>query len=328
MKLKKLNPLNNETHIYSELYFYFLNMVNKMFSWEGLPKEIPQYVLEALLHNYGECIVWKVGGHYFCGVVAKNGKLNVYARMEEGRPICVDGNDWGNYRIEDEYIYNKETKELKINKRNAVLLRNNLTQTPTLPILRKYISRLDYIWGSIGIAEAQVRTKRLWSVEDAGQKSAFEREINELTNGVKSDIVVINKSFNAENQTQTERASSGQDIKDLWYDFLEVFALLKNFLGIKANLNTTKAERMITSEVEANEEFTLLARASMLEQRQFGCEDLKEVFGLETKVISYFDHRKIEMGKMFETFGLDMLGNPLKQNTQIDRDKKPIESEK
>ena len=66
-----------------------------------------------------------------------------------------------------------------------------------------------------------------------------------------------------------------------WEDFDKTFATICQWLGITTNLSQNKKERLIVSEVESNDELTTISEDARLSFRKFGCEQAKELFGLD-----------------------------------------------
>ena len=66
-----------------------------------------------------------------------------------------------------------------------------------------------------------------------------------------------------------------------WEDFDKCFATLCQWLGITTNLSQNKKERLIVSEVESNDELTTISEDARLSFRKLGCEQAKELFGLD-----------------------------------------------
>lgn len=303
----------NLTDIKDSLFNLLINMTNKMFSYEGLPEEIDQYEIEKTLFLQGKAVFWKLGGHYFCTTLAKGGVLDAYGRLVEATPITFDGNIYPTVRVRDKVDYDRKTGNFEIQEKNAVLIKNNLEEISTLAFLNPFLERINYIWNTIGIEESNIRSKRIFTCLE-NQRPVVDREISNLINGKKPYALVTDKAM-IDSFQELKRAVDPNCLKDLWYDYDKVWSLIMQFLGINTLADSSKKERLISAEVEANNEMIALFKAAMLEFRQHAMDQVNEMFGLNIKVWSYDFHKEMEINQELEEKGMLNL-----QNEQIEQE--------
>lgn len=288
----------NATDITLEEYLHIFCTTNQMYSWEDMPKDIPSYMIEYFLFAYGNCVLFKEFGHYWALRVAKEKQLDSYGRMVGAQPIALNSTHFSRVYVRDEF----DSKGQLTHKQNAVLIKNNLLDCPTSFFVVNTLIRLNYIWQSIGIAEAQIRSRRVYHCEDPDQKNILTMEMNNLTDGVNPISVIYDKSPIAGKFEDLSAQANGEELKNLWYDFDKCKNRLLSLLGIHNNPDNGKMERQITDEVTSNKEEVDLNRAGMLEFRQMALEEARSIFGDDFKnslVVPYSDHANVEMNKWY-----------------------------
>ena len=311
----KISP-KNETSISNNLMWLYTNVANKIFNWEDIPKEIPQYVFEWLLFTYGRCVIVFQEGKFWCLRVAKAGKLDAYGRMVSAYPISLNDVEFPEVQIRDDF--DPHTKKWK--KANAVLVKNNLMELPTMSLMLPFLERMNYIWQTLGIAEANIRTKRIIHCADADQKNILQAEANQITGSIRSLIALFDKSMlESGNQglTSLPAIESTNDLKDIWFDFNQNLSIANDILGIQNNPDSFKSEKQTDDEINSNNPFVDLTRASMLECRQDAIADAKKIWPEawgKSMCVSYFDHKNVEMDKWYKEHGME---NP--SNKKVDK---------
>lgn len=267
----------NWDSILNTLYIMCLDICVNEGEYDGLPEEIPNYIPEVINFGYGSGVFFNKGGKYFAlPCVIGDRSLNIY-----GEPYVVDAIPiGGNGEIIDTLRVRDVGANFEVKPKNAVLMLNNIERMPTVVKILPLLNRLDYLWSTMGINEAMSRVGLLASCN----KSQFTTMKDVLKNLMgKKDIVTL-----VRDKTQMENVMP-LDFKveyicdKYWYDFDKVFTLLCTFLGINCNFASQKKERLISDEVNANNELITYLKESRKRYRDMWVDDANKTFGLNIK---------------------------------------------
>lgn len=277
-KRKKLGE--NYTSIDSAMFLKYRGIMLRYFEYENLPEELDPVIVEQIYFEYGEALGFKHGGYYFFLPIAPRGKLNLYGYLVKARPLPLNGDT--RFPVFD--IMPKLDENEKIIEPNAVHFWNNSSRTPTAAFLAPFISRIDYIWKTIGREEALARTGFIVEASDPEKKNALKNEM-QLLMDLDTPIAVVDKGtaseFSAALKTGDIRAA--ENIKASWDDMTNTKHLLDTILGIN-NANTSKRERLNVSEVEVNDQEIELMIRDELKCRQEQWDKFNKLFGTNVKV--------------------------------------------
>ena len=170
------------------------------------------------------------------------------------------------------------------------------TQCVVMKLQPDYSSILDLIEYYAGMMALSVETasmnltnsKMSW-VGFAGNKSeaeTFKKLYDEIMSG--NPAVVTDKSMRSKDGStnwQLFNQNVGQNyiVGDILTDLRKWENMFNTDVGIE-NTNTEKKERLITAEVEANNEETISKGALWLEGLQESCQRIRDMFGIEISV--------------------------------------------
>lgn len=274
--LKDYDKLETMQKVEVQLFIYIMGIVNEQFKWEGLPPEIKPYNLEKVLNFYGQGVLFKVKGtdqYAFCNAV-NSSLLNIYGEPCEVQPIAINGMAF------DRVVVNTTLGENgEIRPQEAVLIKNNLTSTPTYAMLKPFIDHLCFIWASKGINAGLSRIKAIIH-SNKNLAGSLKNEIKKVV-GSTTMIPVISEKTNILSQIEKLDFNVEYEPEKYWEDFDKTLSTIFSMLGITTNLSQNKKERLIVSEVESNDELTTIAEDTRLHFRKLGCEEVKEFFGLQ-----------------------------------------------
>ena len=267
--------LDKMQQIEVQLFVYIFGILNEQFKWTGLPKEIKPYNLEKVLNMYGQGVLFKVNddNYAFCNAVNTN-MLNIYGEPAEVQPVAINGMTFDRVRVN---TYLGETGDIK--EQNAVLIKNNLTSTPTYAMVKPLVDELAFIWQSKGINAGLSRIKVLLHA-NKNNASVIKQQLKSIL-GSSTMIPVVSEKTNILNEIEKLDFNVEYTPDKYWQDFDKTFATVCQWVGITTNLSQDKKERLIVSEVESNDELTTISEDARLSFRKMGCEQGKELFGLE-----------------------------------------------
>ena len=259
---KKLSDyVNNVTYLY---YYTRLSLLAKsMFEYEGFPESINTRYLEHCLFEYGRAVIFedpKLG--LLCLKAHPTDLYNIYREPVEINAVGENG-------------YNRYLKS-----KQCVYVRNNDEEVPT----REAIELFSY---------------RLYDVERTADINVITQKMPYLILCDEDQVLTMKNLYNkiASNEPAIFGAKNGLDIEnvkvhDLKVPFVglelndyknEIWQEAMTYLGIN-NANVDKKERLITDEVNSNNEQIARSIHILLKNRQEMCEKVNKMFGLETSV--------------------------------------------
>ena len=261
------NQLNNIT--YTNYFYRLMLIARSLFKWNGLPNGINEKWIERYLFSEGSCVFYKdpiVG--FMVAKIGNTGALNYYDEPTTIRPYATN------------YLYeNKKTDDQLMNGEDCVIIRNNADCIPTYPMIQLYSADLTNIKRTIDTNIEGQKMPIIIKCTDK-QKLSLKQAIKQKQDN--EPVIYADKSLNTE------------DIDVLKTDTPIVFDKLQQqknnilnecltFLGIN-NANTDKRERLVTNEVDANNDMIKINSDVMLETRQQACKEINEMFGLNISV--------------------------------------------
>lgn len=268
--------LDKMQKIQIQLFIYIFGVINEQFKWEGLPDNIKPYNVEKVLNLYGQGVLFKYNGMYaFCNAV-NSADLNIYGEPVQVQPIAINGMSFNRVNVGTNITI--KGKDTIINKQDAVLIKNNLTSTPTYAMIKPLVEELAFIWESKGINAGLSRVKALVHANKQNA-SAIKTQLKSII-GSSTMIPVVSEKVNILKEIEKVDFNVEYTPDKYWEDFDKCFATLWQWLGITTNLSQDKKERLIVSEVESNDELTTISEDSRLSFRKLGCEQANELFGL------------------------------------------------
>ena len=255
---------------------YFLDRLQSMFKWSGLPDTIPQKWLESYLLVDGQCAVINTDK----GIFATNGGMG--ASPDE-------------YYIPTKYIvtnpYLPENasagKEYTISgtDQNAVLVRNDTYTVGLMPLLLKYCTQMVENDITMSIADIWARASAAMSAADDQTRESAELWLKRLRKG---ELGVIGEApFLAGNQNESLRTNPIGTVAGTLTDLIEYHQYLKaglyNDIGLNSNYNM-KREAIMSNETKLNDDALHPLIDTMLACRKEAAEEINRLFGTEITV--------------------------------------------
>lgn len=255
--------LRDRHDIAQDYYIQFVNRLDSMFKWTGLPDTIPERILERYLKLNGWCGIAKV---------QSTGK---------DTPYCFFG---GLGSVPDEYYQPTEiilanpvlgSHNYKIGV-DCVWAKNDSLAAGVSKIIARYAHLLAANDISINVAQVTTRMPFVLVAETQSEiesAQAFIKKAEDGEIGITKSI-----SFNKGLEPKpTMQGDPGGYLKAL----IELHQYLKAQwsidLGIDSNFNM-KRERLNTAEVDSNSPYLLPLVDEMLKFRQIICDEVHEMF--------------------------------------------------
>lgn len=258
--------LRNIHTIAQEYYIEFINRLDSMFKWKGLPDSIPEYIFERYLKYNG-----------WCGI----GVAPEKAQKHAGELVCFFG---GLGETPDLYyqptaiilanpVLGSKTYEIG---KDVVWAKNDSCHRGISHITSRYSHLLAANGISINIAQVTTRMPFVFTAETDTEIESAKDYIKKAEEG---QIGIIKSS--AFNNGFTPKPASTENAGNTIKALIELQQYLKaqfyNDMGIGSNFNM-KRERMTKAEVEDNSPALLPLVDEMLKFREKICEDVHKMF--------------------------------------------------
>ena len=258
----------------SRTYMDYLERMKKialsMFEWVNLPDSMNSRYLEMCLYYKGQASLLYDEDYGFINTQAvDSGYINIY-----GLPTKINCFSYSYNTMRD--LYNSNSHGTK--GEECILVMNTYERIPTCSTIELFAKRLSEAQRTADINIKAMRTPVLIRT-DKNQELTF-RNVYAQYDGNSPVIVADKYQLNPEDIKvfKTDAPFVARDIMDykvqIWNEFL-------TFLGV-SNLNE-KRERLVTSEVDSNNELVNLNLQSMLAPRKKACEEFNDKYGLMGK---------------------------------------------
>ena len=242
-------------------YERFKHLALNRFEWNNLPKGMKPYHIEQALYSNGRAIFVNddmLG--FLCLPCNPDGHMNVYGEFLKYRAIGL-GYD-KSFDVDD-----------------CVLIRNNVSMCPSNDLIQVYTNRIVEIEKTIMTNISQQKTPYIVACNERDLLT-----LKNLFHKVSDGDPVIYADKQLQLETLNVHLTNAPYVADkLLLHKHEVENELLTLLGIN-NANRDKKERLITDEVNANNEFTLLNIDHMLRLRQEAAKEINEKYGLNITV--------------------------------------------
>lgn len=273
-KIRKIPPkdafrdailLNNET------YIDYLERMKKialsMFEWENLPASMNARFLElCLFYNGQAAMLYDETIGYINTMAADGGYINIYGLPTEIQ--CYS------YRFNQRRsLYMTDTGEER--EKECILVMNNYERVPTAATVNLFAVRLAEAQRT---ADVNIKAQRTPILITTDQKQYFTlKKMYEQYDGNTPAIFADKNTItpDALKSIKTDAPFIGRELMDykreIWNEFL-------TFMGI-SNLSE-KRERLVSNEVDSNNELVNLNLQALLIPRKEACRQFNEKYGL------------------------------------------------
>ena len=248
---------------YADLFIRLKGLATTVYAWEGFPAFINRRFLERVLFEYGKAVyhVDPVLGPMISKVTDAGG-LNYY-----DEPIRLHAYGTGGY-----------SRFLKPDE--CVVIRNNPMMEPTLTTIQLFATRLYEVERSIDVNVKQQKFPVVLSVTPQQELSL--RNLYKQYAG-NEPVIVADRLLEAEKALRSINTGApfvSDKLTTLKHD---IWNECMSFLGIN-NANTDKRERLITDEVQANDQLIQIAAEVMLATRREAAAEIGAKFDVAVSV--------------------------------------------
>ena len=267
---------------YTNYYYRISLLARSRFKWNNLPQNMNEKWIEQFLYSNGSCVFFKdpILG-YMVTRYTDNGQLNQYDEPTFIRPYATNYVYDSNPEMPIKLQIGDKPPEANLleNNINCVIIRNNDDMIPDYPIVRMYAYDLMNIKRTIDTNISAQKMPLIVLCPDR-QKMSFKNAIKQKEDN--EPVIYANKFMNKEDITTLE-TNTPIVFDKLQTQKTNIWNECLSFLGIN-NANTEKKERLITTEVDSNNQFIKSNEDVALKSRQFACKLINEMFGLNISV--------------------------------------------
>lgn len=258
-QFKETSILNNLT--FEDYYDRLTLLALTMFKWENLPKSMDAYYLERSLYYNGlACFCFDDTYGWLSLKCMPSSELNVYEYATHYTAFSI------NY-----------TKEFK--KDDIILVRNNVLFKPTFKTIQLFARRLYECERTLDVNVKAQKTPVLIKCNEKERLSLL--NVYQKYDG--NEPVIFGKKELDTNNIEVLKTDAPFIANELLTYKQSVWSEVLTFLGIN-NVGREKGERLITDEVNANNESINISADVMLETRQQACKEFNEKTGLNISV--------------------------------------------
>lgn len=280
--MKKITKPNDYKFIDNALtndktYFDYLNRMKTImlsrFEWVNLPDSMNERYLEKCLYYFGRASFIDTEEYGILNTQTNsNGYLNIY-----GLPTKLHNRTYNGITFDRKLYQTLSDNPEKQRKEECILVLNDKEGLPTAYTIELFAYRLYLAERTIDTNISAQRTpvlllcndkqrltmENLYSQYDGNKPFIFA----DKNNGIDLDSI---KSIKTEAPYIVDKVSEYK--KDIWNEFL-------TFAGVN-NLQTEKAERLISDEANQNNEVINLFLQNYLTPRKLACKQFNDLFGL------------------------------------------------
>ena len=264
--VNKNNTFSIDNKIMNEnlLSKMFLSKTLTMFKYEGLPDSIPYEILENYLQTRGKVFIFKYDDDLIALPIELNSdKVDYYNRPTTGNIFLND----------------KKTL-ITVDLKDGVLISNDYLQLGFTELFNKYSYLINQSELTLYIANIWKRASKIISASDDTTIQSAKEYVNKIENGDIS-IITTNPIFNDLNIT-TDNVTSVSLSELIQYDNYFKSNLF-NEIGLSSNKDMKK-ERLITSEIEQNNNVIYPFVDNMIDCRKTGISKVNDMFNLNISV--------------------------------------------
>lgn len=285
MSKKKLAQLNGNLE-FLNFFEYFFNRLMAMPQWEGFPDTMDMTFFTRCLILAGKALAADVDGAKIALYGANGAGLTVngyptqgwgYGRNGFNRQfkLFVPGADEASALRKGADGSNYSANF------NAIMCWADVDQFPPINYVMMAAKRAAHLFGAIDVAIDNLKMPLIVACSESDvnsiQEALKQRESNVAA-------IIASKGLQLENLKVWDTKANPEVLKSFWEQLNDIQSWFDNLFGIKNNPNQDKKERLLVSEVNANNESILNGVHMWEAQLQLFCERFNEWTGLNTSV--------------------------------------------
>lgn len=254
----------------------YKNIAVQLFIWKNLPEGISSEILEDMLYEKGKVVCLK-------SRVKVNG-------VEMPTPLIflsVTGEyDFNIYEIPQRISAGKKdanVNNLKID--DCVIVRNNYLKLPSRQVVEFYCQKMNNIDMAKDMNINASKTPFILKAENQKQLLSYQNFFKSIA--CTDPLIVVDSNFRINGDSELV-INTGVELKLEQYQkaYIDYKNELLTLFGIN-NLETEKKERLLTDEIDSNNELIESFIISSLKWRKTACEEINKKWGTNISVDYY-----------------------------------------
>lgn len=265
------NQFEDAMLLNSRTYVDYLERAKKialsMFVWENLPGSMDSRYLEMCLYYKGQAaLLYDEDYGYINTQAADSGYINIY-----GLPTKINCFSYSYNQIRDLYVADSGEEKNK----ECILVMNTYERIPTCSTIELFALRLAEAQRTADINMSALRTPILIKT-DRNQELSM-RNLYAQYEG-NTPVIYADRNQLDPDSIKVFKTDAPFIAKDVMEYKVQIWNEMLSFLGV-SNLSE-KRERLVTNEVDSNNELVNLNLQSYLAPRKKACEEFNEKYGL------------------------------------------------
>lgn len=265
------NQFEDAMLLNSRTYVDYLERAKKialsMFEWVNLPDSMNSRYLEMCLYYKGQAaLLYDEDYGYINTQAADSGYINIY-----GLPTKINCFSYSYNQIRDLYVADSGEEKNK----ECILVMNTYERIPTCSTIELFAMRLAEAQRTADINMNALRTPILIKT-DRNQELSM-RNLYAQYEG-NTPVIYADRNQLDPDSIKVFKTDAPFIAKDVMEYKVQIWNEMLSFLGV-SNLSE-KRERLVTNEVDSNNELVNLNLQSYLAPRKKACEEFNEKYGL------------------------------------------------
>lgn len=265
--------------------------LSQLFKWDGLPEELPYDYMEKALIHQGKVMFFYDQEYGNMALACYTDGVNVYGKPINARAIRFTTEDgMADYSRLISYRYKKDlTDKNKV----CVVIENMYGGEPMVEIVEFYAQRLAMLQQAFDTNTIWQNLPPIFTASSPDMVLSIKTMFSAITEG-KPWVILDKEMLVAGKGIPVEYIDVKNKLADIYDAMNEIYGSFKETVGINSP-GADKKERLLTDEVNANNQSIQTCLQIMLSCREVACEEIKKVFGLDITVsASGSDNEEIE----------------------------------
>lgn len=275
---------------WQDVFLRNFNMLVNMFEWEGMPETVNTEFLESvLLWDAQACVIFDENFKSYLGLpTVQSSNQNIYYQTNFYRAYSL--NYTHKFLALNKYtqpivdgIVSLAGGTIEAGLWRGVVCFDNFMVYPVVNTLEIYTSKIVNAMRAIDVVQTQAKLPTIIET-DEDNKLAIQQAISDIDTNVLA-IYAGKNLAKAIKETKSFPTQFSPDLLDiLWAHKNNIESEMLTVFGIN-NLNTNdKKERLLTDEINSNNQIINNNLATRLDQRKLFCDNLNRAFGLNVSV--------------------------------------------